>query len=119
MSEQVEKHEASGKKPFPVDPSAAGKAGVQERERRRMERINETREALEAGALKSATRLLKYANNEKDDDGLPIVLTKDELAAVNSVLDRTVGKAPKEISMTVSGSDLAMDAISKLTKGDS
>jgi hypothetical protein len=70
-----------------VDPSEAGKKGVEERERRRRERLDETRQALEARAREVAERLTDIALGK-------VKASPTEVSAANAVLDRVVAKAP-------------------------
>jgi hypothetical protein len=69
-----------------VDPSEAGRKGVEERERRRRERLDETRQALEARAQEVAERLTEVALGQ-------VKASPTEVSAANSVLDRVIAKA--------------------------
>lgn len=89
---QVKTHEASkGKLRGGHDPREMGAKGAAERERRRMERIGETRERLELHARKAADTLIDVL--EADDD------TERRLAAV-AILDRVLGKPDQRIEHT-------------------
>lgn len=75
-----------------VDPSEAGKKGVEERERRRRERLDETRQALEARAQEVAERLTDIALGK-------VKASPTEVSAANSVLDRVIAKAAQPLSV--------------------
>jgi nitrogen fixation protein FixH len=72
------------------DPVAAGKLGAAAKERNALARIGEAREALGVAAPRVARQAVRAALGQ--DSISPVQATM-----VNSVLDRTVGKAPTEL----------------------
>ena len=90
-----------------VDPSEAGKKGVEERERRRRERLDETRQALEARAREVAERLTDIALGKVK--GSPT-----EVLAANAVLDRVVAKAPPSDAESAHPSMMLMELVAQL-----
>ena len=90
-----------------VDPSEAGKKGVEERERRRRERLDETRQALEARAREVAERLTDIALGK-------VKASPTEVSAANAVLDRVVAKAPPPDAESAHPSIMLMELVAQL-----
>jgi hypothetical protein len=94
-----------------VDPSEAGRKGVEEREHRRRQRLDETREALEIRSRQVAERLTDIALGR-------VKATPSEVSAANSVLDRTVGKAPERVNVGEQPSENLLHVISRLDEAE-
>lgn len=94
-----------------VDPSEAGKKGVEERERRRRERLDETRQALEARAQAVAERLTDIALGR-------VKASPTEVSAANSVLDRVIAKAAQPLSVEKDASLEFMRVLESLERDD-
>lgn len=90
------------------DPAEAARRATKAREQTRSERLDETRQALESGAKDIAERLMKVARGEEKAD---IV----QMQAMQSVLDRTVGKT-SQVDMNVTSADQATDIVKVLTE---
>jgi hypothetical protein len=69
------------------DPSAAGKAGAAKREANALERIGQARGVMGAAAPRVARKAVAAALGQT-------VISATQATMLNSVLDRTVGKAP-------------------------
>lgn len=87
MNVQPVRHDASLADRF-GDPREAGRKGAAVREERRMERLSDTRQAMEARASEVAVLLGAVATGET-------TANPQQLAAMRDLLDRTVGKAPE------------------------
>lgn len=71
-----------------VDPAEAGRRGAAERERRRHERIGETRERLEVNALKAADTVIELLSSASD---------RERRLAAEFVLAQVLGKPDQRI----------------------
>ena len=95
---QVKRH-----KPFAAgkhDPSEMGKLGAAKREANALERIGKARDTLGRSAPQVARGIVKAALGDP--------ISPVQLGAMNSVLDRTVGKAPTELRIGMADQTLTL-----------
>ncbi len=83
------------------DPKAASARGAIVRERNALARIGEAREALGVAAPRVARKAVRGALGQDK-------VSSTEVALINSVLDRTVGKAPTEIRIGMADQTLSI-----------